>query len=210
MFTALIAGSTGMTGRLLTQQILESPRYDLVYVLVRKAGTQRHPKLHEIVFDFDHPADLIPAADHVFCCLGTTIAKAGSKEAFANVDKEYPLMLARESFRKGASLFAIVTAGGANPNSMIFYNRIKGETEQALAEIGFPHLGIFRPSMLLGERGERRPTERAGQLVMQWLDFLIPARYKAIDAAKVARAMLLFAEHPEKGIRIVESDDMRA
>lgn len=199
-----------MTGRVLTQLLLDSPRYDLVYVLVRKTGTQRHPKLHEILFDYEHPEQDIPVADHVFCCLGTTIAKAGSKEAFIKVDKEYPLLLARESRRKGAELFAIITAGGANPTSFFFYNRVKGETENALKELNFPHLGIFRPSMLLGERNERRPAERAGQLVMQWLDVLIPARYKAIDVRHVAAAMFHFAETPGTGIHIVESDAMRA
>ena len=205
---ALIAGASGMIGRQLLTQLIHSQQYEQIYILVRKQLPETDPSVIQIIFDFESMSPPLPFAEHIFCCLGTTIAKAGSKDAFSKVDKEYPLKLAKATKENGAKVFCIVTAGGANPKSFFFYNRVKGEVEEQLKEFQFDHLGIFRPSMLLGTRKENRPLEHAGQVVMTALDFLIPNRYKAIQGKKVAKAMKKFAILPDQKIRIFESDEM--
>ena len=205
---ALIAGATGMVGQQLIQMLVESKAYDRIILLVRKPLANMHSSVEQVVFDFETMTPDLPSANHIFCCLGTTIAKAGSKEAFAKVDKDYPVELAKVAKRNGATTFCIVTAGGANSKSAIFYNKVKGEVEDALIAMEFEHLGIFRPSMLLGIRAEKRPLERAGQRVMTALHFFIPKRYKAIQSWKVALAMKNFAQHSDQKIRIFESDEM--
>lgn len=207
---ALIAGSSGLVGRHLTELLLNDTAYTEVYTLVRQTGrASAHPKLKEIVFDFEDFSPVLPVTDHVFCCLGSTMAKAGSREAFSRVDHDYPVRLGEVTKQAGSKVYALVSAVGANSQSRIFYNKVKGQTETDLGKLGFPHLGIFRPSMLLGERFENRPAERMGQVVMKALQILIPARYKAVDADAVARAMRDYAAGPAAGISIVESDEIR-
>jgi uncharacterized protein YbjT (DUF2867 family) len=206
--TALIAGSSGLTGSLLTDQLLAGNLYERVIVLVRKKSGKEHPLLTEIIFDFDQPQASMVKADHVYCCLGTTIKKAGSRESFYKVDFTYPFELAKMAKDNGTEYFAIVTAMGANARSSIFYNRVKGDIETALKGLSFEKLGIFRPSMLLGDRKENRAGESFGQKVMLWLDFLIPKKYKAIQASRVAEAMIKAGQDSFKGVRIIESDEM--
>jgi uncharacterized protein YbjT (DUF2867 family) len=205
---AMLAGASGMIGKELLKKLVDSKYYAQIYILVRQKIENLDLDIIQIVYDFENNTPILPVVDHVFCCLGTTISKAGSKEAFSKVDKQYPLQLAQITKTNGASLYCIVTAGGANTKSSIFYNRVKGEVETELIAMEFRHLGIFRPSMLLGERNENRPFERAGQILMTALDFLIPKRYKAIQGEKVARAMKNFAIQPTQKIRIFESDEM--
>lgn len=205
---ALIAGASGMIGQHLLKHLTESKQYEEIIILVRRKVELTNASVTQIEFDFETMTPSLPKVDHVFCCLGTTISKAGSKKAFAKVDKDYPIKLAEATISNGATTYCIVTAGGANSNSFFFYNRVKGDVEHILKSMQFEHLGIFRPSMLLGKRQERRPFERAGQILMTALDFLIPARYKAIEGEKVAIAMKNFVLHPDKKIRIFESDEM--
>lgn len=205
---ALIAGASGMIGGQLLKHLAESKQYEEIIILVRRKIALPNASITQIEFDFETMSPVLPKVDHVYCCLGTTIAKAGSKEAFAKVDKDYPIKLAEATISNGASTYCIVTAGGANATSFFFYNRVKGEVEAKLMTLQFDHLGVFRPSMLLGERQEKRPLERAGQILMSTLDFLIPKRYKAIEGEKVAIAMKNFALHPDKKIRIFESNEM--
>ena len=197
-----------MIGGQLLKHLAESKQYEEIIILVRRKIALPNASITQIEFDFETMSPVLPKVDHVYCCLGTTIAKAGSKEAFAKVDKDYPIKLAEATISNGASTYCIVTAGGANATSFFFYNRVKGEVEAKLMTLQFDHLGVFRPSMLLGERQEKRPLERAGQILMSTLDFLIPKRYKAIEGEKVAIAMKNFALHPDKKIRIFESNEM--
>ncbi len=205
---ALVIGATGLVGKTLTQQLLDSNYYTSVRVLVRRKTFTSHPKLHEVVVDFDSLADCFCVADHVFCTLGTTIKRAGSKQAFRKVDFEYPLTFAKKCLQGGSRVFCLVTAMGADSKSLIFYNQVKGNIEDAVTELPIPQIGIFRPSMLLGNREEHRLGESIGQRVMEIFDFLIPAKYKAISVDKVARAMVLFAQQQQLGVTIVESDAM--
>lgn len=205
---ALIIGATGLVGKTLTHQLLNSDYYTSVRVLVRRKTFAPHPKLHEVVVDFDSLTDCLCVADHVFCTLGTTIKRAGSKQAFRKVDYEYPFLFAQKCAQGGSSVFCLVTAMGADSKSMIFYNQVKGDVEQAISQLSIPQIGIFRPSMLLGNREEHRLGEVIGQRVMETFDFLIPDKYKAISADKVAQAMVQFAQQQHLGVNIIESDAM--
>ncbi|GAB4031612.1 oxidoreductase [Spirosoma jeollabukense] len=204
--TALVLGASGLIGNLLTHRLVDSPIYSNVKVLVRKSLSWQHPRLQEVQFDFDHPNGLLTQADDVFCCLGTTIKKAGSKENFRKVDYQYPMEIGQLGLTNGAQQFAIVTAMGANPASSIFYNRVKGDVERDLAALNYPTLLIFRPSLLFGDRSENRFTERIASGAMRLFSPLIPAKYKGIDADKVANAMLLTMQQELTGKHIFESD----
>jgi uncharacterized protein YbjT (DUF2867 family) len=148
-------------------------------------------------------------ADDVFCCLGTTIKKAGSQEAFRRVDFTFAYEAAQLAANNGAAQFLLVSALGANANSSVFYNRVKGETEDAIAALPFVSVSIFRPSLLLGERAEFRLGERIAEPVMKALSFLLIGslrKYRAIEARTVAAAMIEVAKAQPKGVNVYESD----
>ena len=159
--TALIAGASGLTGGYLLNLLLESPEYSSVIAYVRKSSGLTHPKLKEIVVDWETLQEPV-AAEDIFCCLGTTIKKAGSQEAFRRVDYNYPLQLAQLQYRGGSQQFLLVSAMGADAKSSIFYSRVKGELENALQSIGYKSLHIFRPSFIAGPRKESRTGEKIG------------------------------------------------
>lgn len=208
--TALVFGATGLIGDILTHRLVESSLYKTVTVLVRRPLTWQHPRLQEIQFDFDTPDALPVQADDLFCCLGTTIKKAGSKGAFQKVDHQYPLDIARLGQQAGATQFSIVTSMGADTHSTFFYNRVKGEVERDLTDLHYPTLLIFRPSILLGDRNENRLLEKIAEGAMRLFNPLIPAKYKGIDASKVANAMLKTAQQGLVGKHVFESDVLQA
>ena len=209
MKTALIAGASGLTGSYLLNHLLNNNTYDRVKALVRKPLDMEHPNLQQIVFDFDLPDPGVIKADHVYCTLGTTIKKAGSKEAFRQVDYEYPLQIAKTAYGNGAEKYAVVSAMGANPNSMFFYNRVKGQMEESLKEIPFESIYIARPSMLLGPRNEYRLGEELGKKLMSFLRFILPANMKAVHASKVASCLAYKMNRDEKGIHIIPSGEIQ-
>ncbi len=206
--SALIAGATGLTGGHLLQLLLADARYAKVHALVRKAALPSHPRLQQHVFDYEHPG-AIPAIDDVYCCLGTTIRKAGSQDAFRTVDFDYVLRLARTAKKAGARRFMVMSSLGADARSSVFYSRVKGEMEMALRNIGFDELHVFRPSLLLGNRHESRLGERAGIAASSVIaPLMIGAlrKFRPIEAASVARAMLKSAWTDERGSHIYSSD----
>ncbi|QHV97436.1 oxidoreductase [Spirosoma endbachense] len=207
--TAIVLGATGLIGNLLTHRLVDSPLYEKVKVLVRKSLNWQHPRLQEVQFDFDYPNGLLTQADDIFCCLGTTMKKAGSKETFRKVDYQYPMDIARLGLAAGAQQFAIVTAMGADTNSTFFYNRVKGEVERDLTALNYPTLLIFRPSLLLGNRGENRLGERLAEGAMRLFSPLIPAKYKGVEASKVANAMLTTMQQGLVGKHVFESDQLQ-
>lgn len=192
---ALIAGASGLTGGHLLGFLLESRYYAEVHALVRRPLGITHPRYREHVVDFDRPETYRKFAkvDDVFCTLGTTIKKAGSQEEFYKVDFIYAITVAREAALKGAARLFIVTALGANAKSRIFYNRVKGEVEEASRLLPFKSIHVFRPSLLLGERGEVRTAEKIGSALARALTPLMagPLRaWRAVEAQAVAWAML--------------------
>lgn len=211
MKTALVAGSTGLIGSALLKELLAGTRYGVVKALTRSTLDLKHPKLQVITVDFatlaEHAADL--EADDVFCCLGTTMSKARTREKFRLVDYDYVVSLARVTRDAGASQYLLVSALGADKRSSIFYNRVKGEAEEAVMAFPFRSIHIMRPSLLLGPRGEKRPGEDVAKRLYRLFGWLIPGRYKAIEASAVAKAMLQLAALEEKGIFYHESKDIR-
>lgn len=211
MKTALISGSTGLIGHQLLQLLLASNCYEKVIAITRSNLGISHNKLQEVKIDYQHIDNHVQSlkADDVFCCLGTTIAKAGSKAKFQEVDFMYPLALAKLTYALGAKQFLIVSALGADKESAIFYNRVKGELEEAVTKYDFRAIHIFRPSLLLGPRTEKRPGEEAAKLFYKVFWFLLPDKYKAIHSGKVAKAMLYYAKKEQLGTFIHESREMQ-
>ena len=212
--TSLIVGATGLTGKALLHNLLEADEYDKVMVLVRKPISISNEKLIQRVVDFDklyvYKEQFI--ADDVFCCLGTTIKKAKTKEAFKKVDLQYPLEIARLTKENGARQFLVISAMGANPKSAVFYSQAKGLMESELQKIGFDTLHIFRPSMLLGNRDEFRLGEKVGIVLFKLLSWLFVGslkKYKAIHTDVVAKAMYKAAQAEKIGVNIYPSDKIK-
>ncbi len=200
---ALIAGSTGLIGGHCLQLLLEHPAYAQVIALVRKPQRVTHPRYREIVTSFADLGSIPPiAADDAFCALGTTIKKAGSKEAFRHVDHDAVANFAYWARAGETQCFCVVSSIGADSNSGTFYLAVKGEMEEGIAEQRFPRSHIFRPSVLLGDRNESRPGEAlmAGILRLTAPLLIGPLReYRAIEAASVAQAMVAVAQQDEPG-----------
>jgi uncharacterized protein YbjT (DUF2867 family) len=191
--TALLIGATGLIGNELLHYLLSSSEYRTVTILVRSNYPQTHPKLIVKKVDFDklELTDL-EKVDDIFCCLGTTIKKAKTKENFMKVDYDYPVELAKWGAENGIKQYLVVSAMGANSESSIFYNQVKGKLEDKLKVIGIPHVHVFRPSLLLGDRQEFRLGEKIGEFAMKLVNFALVRswrKYRAIEAKKVAYAM---------------------
>lgn len=191
--TVIIAGATGLVGKELLAGLLADPTVAAVHSLGRRAPATQHPKLTPHLVDFAKLPPL-PPADEVYLALGTTIKIAGSQAAFRAVDYDANLAVARAASSAGAKRVGLVSAMGADAKSRVFYSRVKGELEDALAEMRWEGLVIARPSMLVGDRGEIGQPTRRGE---EWasalgkvLGFLIPDNYKPVEASAVAQALL--------------------
>ena len=212
--SALLVGATGLVGGLVIEELLKDDYFSEVKVFVRKTLNIIHPKLKEIIADFnkleDYKNDI--NADVVFCCLGTTIKTAGSQEAFKKVDFEYPLQVAEIARQNGTEKYLIITALGASKTSMIFYNRVKGEVEEAIGKLNFDAFHILQPSLIIGERKESRAGEGIAQKLSPLYDTLMfgpLAKYKSIKAVQIAKAMVHYSKSDVKGILRHESDELK-
>ena len=199
--TALLAGATGLVGSRVLRLLLESPHYSRVTILTRRWVELDHPRLEQLVVDFQ---SLPPfgSPDDVFCALGSTIKKAGSQTAFREIDHDYPLAVARQAVEAGAKQFVLVSSVGADQRSGNFYLRVKGELEDALAALPFRSLHVFQPSFLMGERAEARTGERLGIVAAKMLGPLLVGglrKFRAVPAEAVARAMVESAVRAEPG-----------
>lgn len=206
--TALIAGASGLVGGECLQRLLASEAYARVTVVTRRSlgSAADHPKLREIVIDFAR-LDSIKAelpADHVFCALGTTIRKAGSRAKFRQVDFEYPRRLAELALGNGAKHFSLVSALGASSKSGVFYSRVKGELEDALRAMDWPSLCLLRPSVIAGDRRESRPLERLSEALLKFG----PATYRPVEASEIAAAMVATARREPRGVTVIESREI--
>lgn len=211
--TALITGATGLVGAALVRQLLASEHYKKVITVGRRPLDLEHDKLQNEVADLGDLPEMGEkwSPDDVFCCLGTTIKKAGSKEQFRKVDYDYVMNTARFAEKSGAKRFLVVSAVGANVESSMFYSQVKGEVERDLKVLKLPEIHIFRPSMLLGDRKEFRLGEKIGGGLM-WLaqPFFRGslAKYHPISATKVAEAMYKAALRKKEGIHFYEYPEM--
>jgi uncharacterized protein YbjT (DUF2867 family) len=211
MKTVWIAGASGLVGAQLLAQLLADPSVSRLVSLGRRALEATSPKLVQRNVDF---ASLdvtgLSSPDVAFCTLGTTIGKAGSKEAFRAVDHDAVLAFAKAALAAGAQRFVVVTALGANAQSSVFYNRVKGETETDLRALGFESLAIAQPSLLLGDRAESRPAERALIVASRFLGGLLkPIASRPIEALVVARALLAIGRDSPAGNAVYPSSQLQ-
>ena len=214
--TAVVIGASGLIGNHLIEQLLNDEYFGTVRVLVRKSLAFNHPKLQQVIVNFNSINDYTTKfgkGDIIFCCVGTTQKKVkGDKVAYEKVDHDIPVNAAQIGIDNNFKKFLVVSSIGANLISGNFYLRIKGKMEKDIKPFPFNCISIFRPSMLLGKRNESRPGEKAGQIFMQVIPFLFFGRFKKyhpIQAADVAKAMIAQSKNEEPGIHILEYPEMK-
>jgi uncharacterized protein YbjT (DUF2867 family) len=211
--TALILGATGVVGTQLVKQLSNSKIYSEIHLLTRREMKFTEPKCTGHVVDFDNLSQyayLFNVTD-VFICLGTTIKKAKSKEAFRKVDYDYIIEAAKMAKTSNVEKLLVITAMGANSKSKFFYSRVKGDLEGTLQRLEMNTVHIFRPSLLLGEREEFRAGEKISGLLSTFVKFVFvgPLRpYRAIEANKVASAMYAAAQTTAKGYHFYDSHEI--
>ncbi|MEI2455285.1 NAD-dependent dehydratase [Lysobacter firmicutimachus] len=203
----LLLGASGLVGGEVLRLALAEPAVSAVVAPGRRALPPQ-PKLDAPLIDWDALPDQAPwwRADAVICTLGTTMRAAGSQAAFRRVDHDYPLAAARLARRHGARAYALNSALGADPASRIFYNRVKGELEQALRGLDYPSLSLVRPGLIGGQREAFRAGERVATWALRLAGPVLPRRWRINPAPRIARALLDAALRAEPGLHIVESD----
>ena len=212
MKTAAIFGATGLVGKELLNQLLANEEYAKILVFNRREQNYDNSKIEEHIFngkDFESIEPLV-LADDLFCCIGTTMKKAGSKEAFKKVDFGIPDGLAKIAEKNNTNKMLVVSSIGADAKSNNFYLQTKGKMEQQVLKYNIPHIFFFQPSMLLGNRNESRLAEQFGQKAMKITGFLMKGKlkkYKAIPATVVASAMGEVAKEGFAG-NFIESDKL--
>ncbi|KOE98512.1 NAD-dependent dehydratase [Stenotrophomonas geniculata] len=206
----MLLGATGLVGGLTLRRLLDDPRCGAVVAPTRRPLALTHGKLENPVLAFD----ALPTSpewarvDAVICALGSTIAQAGSREAFHRIDHDYPLAFARLAQSDGARTFVLNSAAGANPQSSIFYSRVKGELERDLRALGFNSLTLVRPGLIGGERNEVRRGERLALTVLGALGPLLPRAWRINPATEIARALVEAALAPQPGEHVVASSTL--
>ena len=211
---AIIAGSSGLIGSNLLDILLQEAFYDEVLILVRKELPIQHPKLTQLVVDFDQLesySDTITGRA-IFCCLGTTRHKTPDRTVYLKIDHDYPLILAQLAHKNGVQQYHLVSSIGANKASSTFYIKTKGELEADIEQVGFPALHIYRPSLLTGERQEKRVEEKIVTVLFKIIEPLFLGglkKYKSIPGATVASAMYKQSMQTNTGSFIYESDKIK-
>lgn len=206
----IILGATGLTGGILLQLLLLDDTLEKVLLFSRSSTGITHPKIEE------HLINLLELekykktfqAEVVFCCVGTTKSKTPDKEKYRNIDYGIPIIAAQLCKQNGIETFLVISAMGANPESRIFYNKVKGEMEQDVLAENIPNTYILQPSLIGGDRNEMRIGERIGQTFMSVFGFLIPKKYKMIHPETIAKAMMVLSEKTVEENRI-PSDRIR-
>ena len=213
--TALLAGATGLIGAQLLALLRDSADYRHTHVLLRRAvpGIAAGARITSHVIDFAQLPDPLPTVDDVFIALGTTIKVAGSQAAFRRVDFDHVVATARAARAAGAKRLAVVSALGADANSSVFYNRVKGEMQAAIAQLGYESVVIAQPSLLIGDRASLgQPTRSAEvwitRILNPWMG-LVPRGVRPIKASAVASALLVATLAAKPGVRILSSGDMQ-
>ena len=212
---ACILGATGLVGGHLLDLLAEEERYNEIIVVNRRETGISEGKIKELVIeDFDHLDQHVKElkADDYYCCLGTTIKKAGSKEAFKKVDFEYVVNIAAVAKENDADSFSVVSAMGAKASSLIFYNQVKGEMEDAVKALKNKRTYIFRPSLITGSRNEERSGEKTAIWVFDKLDFLFKGplkKYGSVAASQIAYAMNKMVAESTESFLVLESDKIQ-
>ncbi len=207
-----LAGATGLVGSELVRLLGQHPELSFLTLTRKNISLPGNGK--SLVIDWDRLEDFSDQLiqDTFICCLGSTIKEAGSQEAFRKVDFDYVIRFAKIAAKNKAKKFLVISAGGANPKSSIFYNRIKGEMEESLRVLDIPQVQIFRPSLLLGKRDSFRPAEFVAQKLLSPFNVLLKGnfeKFQAIESSRVAEALLLAAIKEKPGFFIYESDEIK-
>jgi uncharacterized protein YbjT (DUF2867 family) len=200
---ATVIGASGLIGGLLLEQLINDNEFTLINVLSRRPINTGSNKVKNILLDFNNTSEIKKAAENsavVFCAIGTTQKKVnGDMTAYKKVDFDLPITIAQIVSDLNIPKFMLVSSVGADSKSKNFYLKIKGEVEAFTSQLPIQQVGFFQPSLLLGNRKEFRLGEKIAQMVMPLFNFLMPCKYKAIEASVVAKAMLGFAKADQKG-----------
>jgi uncharacterized protein YbjT (DUF2867 family) len=209
---ATLIGASGLVGRHLLNLLLQDPLFVQVQIVVRKKLTVSHPKLTQVLVDFESTEEFQSAIldqSVVFSCIGTTQKKVnGNQQAYREVDFDITVHAAKIAKQKHATHFLFVSAIGANPKSNNFYLQLKGEIEIAVEQVQLPRVGVIRPSLLLGKRNETRIAEQLGQWIMPIFSWLLPYRYRPITGIQVAKKMVEISKSTALGWHITEGKEL--
>lgn len=209
---AVIFGATGLTGGYLLEMLLQDDFWGEVVAVGRTAPKANHSKLKIVNADLLAGIDLVPHlkdVHSVFVCIGTTQAKTPDNETYEKIDYGIPVKVAKAAKEAGVGRYLVVSAMGANAGSRIFYNRLKGRMERDVKANG-PDCYIFRPSLIVGTRNEKRTGERLATALMKTFDFFIPKKYRATHAQTIAKAMHFTAKDENAKSRIIENKEIRS
>lgn len=210
--TAIVFGASGLTGRFLTEHLLNDNRYNEIKLFVRNELSIQASKVRQFVFEKDK-LDLLSAemtGDHLFCCIGSTIKEAGSQEKFFKIDHDFVEKIAKIGASNKVRSFVVISSIGANHMSRNFYLRTKGQMEESIKTFNFNNLSIIRPSMLLGIRSNKRSMEEVAKVFMKVFGkFMLGklSKYRPIHSSTVAKAMIILANR-STGVYIIESDEL--
>ncbi len=200
--TVIVFGATGLIGSHLVKELIKNPDTSRIIIYSRSSLKISHYKIVERIIDLDELIDFDPQDNPhaVYCCLGTTLKKAGSKEMFKKVDHDYPVKIAQMAKKNGIKQYIVISSIGADAGSRNFYLRVKGEMENDVLNIGIPRTIFFRPSFLLGKRDEFRLGEEVGKVMIKLINPFLRGKlkkYKPIKAKDIAKAMVNISKFKE-------------
>lgn len=215
MKKAIIYGASGLVGSYILQLLLNDSNYEQVIIVVRKDLGIRHPKLKSLTGDYSSLNSLAKdlAADEVYIALGTTQKKTPDRKEYYRIDHDYPMLAAELAKVNGAKMVLLVSSVGADARSNVFYTATKGKTERDIIDLNFDHTYIFRPSMILGDRKEKRQLEKALQVIWKVINPLFIGtltKYRGCDAENIARAMVNAADRLCDKVKILHWKEMTA
>jgi uncharacterized protein YbjT (DUF2867 family) len=213
-YKAILAGATGLIGSELLNILLTEPDYDQILVVARKSTGITHPKLKELIINFDRVDDYATeiAGHALFSCLGTTLNKTPDKKLYHKIDHDYPVRLAQLAAQNGVEQYHLVSSIGANSQSSNYYTRFKGETEEDVKLAGVKSVHIYQPSFITGDRKEFRPMEKIFIGLSFVFDPLLVGsmkKYKSIAAKTIARAMFNQSIKNSEGVFVYPSDKIK-
>ena len=213
MKSAIILGATGLTGGIVLEKLLRDKRYEKIRLFSRHTVGIEHPKIEEHLIDLfklENHQDLFNS-DEVYCCVGTTKSKTPDEEIYRKVDYGIPVAAAKLCRTNNIKTFVVISALGADPESKFFYNRTKGEMERDVLKQEIPHTYLFQPSLISGDRQEKRVFENVAKQVMKAGNYLLRGplkKYRSIKAEAIAKAMIYVANNRYSAVRI-ESDEIQ-
>ncbi len=208
--TALVIGATGLVGEQLVLQLLEHPEFEKVVVFGRRKSGLNHPKLEERLIDFDRPESwaALVKGDVLFSTLGTTIKTAKTKANQYRVDFTYQYEFAKAASQNGVPVYVLVSSLGADSKSSVFYSRMKGELDEAVSRLPFQKTIIVRPSILDGNRKEKRPAEKVSLAIMRALTKVILKKYRPTPVDLLASQMIRHSLEEKSGYQIIEASEI--